>query len=107
MSKSPTFADQGPQFRVLAQMAEAFPTMPRVHLGCYTHITDHLDFMVRSAADFERWRTALGIPSDDVVLSEARPADPSRYLRFRSQFNGLGLEFSVALPVPELEGVEA
>lgn len=105
MSKALTFGDQGPQFRALALLAETHPGLPCVYLSCSSSAIEEVKFMADSAAELEAWRTALGVPSDAVTLSD--PHCGCRYMRFTAQFDSVDLMFSVALPVPELEGAVA
>jgi hypothetical protein len=103
VSEARTIADQAPQFRLLAQLAEVFPALPAVFPSCHTHTPGEINFMVDSATDFEAWRDVLGVPSDDVTLADAEPGS-DRYVRFTTTFDGISLKFWAGLPVPELEG---
>lgn len=68
MNNSPKFEEQADQFSALRHLVEKYPDLPSGYVICHGITSAKVALLLRTLANFESWREALGVPPTGVDI---------------------------------------
>lgn len=85
-----TVGAQARAYEALADLARSFPDLPSAYTIVYRQ-GSAATLQVNTGADFEAWRTALGVPSANAELKRYSDGTGA-FIRIRSEWAGVELD---------------